>query len=162
MYGMMWFKVLSALFLLLQKIIQSSAYRTNLYPLRVSSLSDSFSIMLLRSGLNWPPWVTPTSVLSNKPFCTTPAFRYLCINKITLPSLMLFCSLIFTYSLIWFLFVRPEICHNCLQIPPHGGHPWCSAMSFPPLRWTRDFHPLDFAHAGRTERKSQQLLMLTL
>ena len=85
---MIFFKVLSALFLLLQKIIQSSAYRTNLCPLRSSSLSNSLSIMLLSNGLNGPPCGIPISVRSNFPFATTPAFRYLCISEITLPSLM--------------------------------------------------------------------------
>ncbi|MCI7612718.1 MAG: hypothetical protein MSS66_07005, partial [Selenomonadaceae bacterium] len=41
--------------------------------------------------------------------------------------------------------------YTFLQIPPHDGHPWCSAMSFPLLGLTRDFHPLECAHAGRTE-----------
>ena len=40
-----------------------------------------------------------------------------------------------------------------LQIPPHGGHPWCSAMTFPLLGQSRDFHPLECAHAGRTQKK---------
>ena len=38
-----------------------------------------------------------------------------------------------------------------LQIPPHDGHPWCSAMTFPLLGQSRDFHPLECAHAGRTK-----------
>ena len=40
-----------------------------------------------------------------------------------------------------------------LQIPPHGGHPWCSVMTFPLLGQSRDFHPLECAHAGRTQKK---------
>ena len=40
-----------------------------------------------------------------------------------------------------------------LQIPPHDGHPWCSAMTFPLLGQSRDFHPLECAHAGRTQNK---------
>ena len=95
MYGTMLFKVLSALFLLLQKIIQSSAYRTNLCPLLVSSLSSSFSIMLLRSGLNGPPCGIPTSVFSNIPLLITPALRYLCMSDITRPSLMVRDSIVF-------------------------------------------------------------------
>ena len=39
-----------------------------------------------------------------------------------------------------------------LQIPPHDGHPWCSAMTFPLLGQSRDFHPLECAHAGRTQK----------
>ena len=42
--------------------------------------------------------------------------------------------------------------YTFLQIPPHDGHPWCSAMSFPLLGLTRDFHPLECAHAGRTRK----------
>ena len=50
-----------------------------------------------------PPWGIPISVLSNIPFTSTPALRYLCINEITLPSLMVLDStsislLMFTVS----------------------------------------------------------------
>ena len=41
-----------------------------------------------------------------------------------------------------------------LQIPPHGGHPWCSVMTFPLLGQSRDFHPLECAHAGRTHKET--------
>ena len=41
-----------------------------------------------------------------------------------------------------------------LQIPPHGGHPWCSVMTFPLLGQSRDFHPLECAHAGRTQKNT--------
>ena len=99
MNGSRFFKVLSALFLLLQKIIQSSAYRTNLCPLRSSSLSNSFSMMLLKLGLNGPPLCITISVRSYIPFAITPAFRYLCINEITLPSLMVRDST--SISLLW-------------------------------------------------------------
>lgn len=51
-------------------------------------LVHSFSIMLLSSELNGPPWSTPTFVLLNIWFSITSAFRYLCINEITLPSFM--------------------------------------------------------------------------
>jgi hypothetical protein len=47
--------VLHAARLLLQSIIQSSAYRTNLCPRRSNSLSNSLSMILLSSGLNGPP-----------------------------------------------------------------------------------------------------------
>src|SRR5690554_6703728 len=47
-----------------------------------------------------------------------------------------------------------RLAYTFLQIPPHGGHPWCSAMSFPLPGRTTDFHRLDCAHAGRTKRKS--------
>ena len=43
-----------------------------------------------------------------------------------------------------------------LQIPPHGGHPWCSVMTFPLLGQSRDFHPLECAHAGRTQKNSMK------
>ena len=58
---------------------------------------------------------------------------------------------------------QPALCDFCssdqrfactfLQIPPHDGHPWCSAMTFPLLGQSRDFHPLECAHAGRTQKK---------
>ncbi|NLB23112.1 MAG: hypothetical protein GX833_07630, partial [Clostridium sp.] len=47
--------------------------------------------------------------------------------------------------------------YTFLQIPPRDGHPWCSAMSFPLLGQTRDFNPLDCAHAGRTKKESHGL-----
>ena len=31
---------------------------------------------------------------------------------------------------MWFLFVRPRVSYSFLQIPPHDGHPCCSAMYF--------------------------------
>ena len=99
MNGMIFFKVLSVLFLLLQKIMQSSAYRTNLCPLRSSSLSNSFSMMLLSNGLNGPPCGIPISVRSNIPFAITPAFRYLCISDMTLPSFMVLDNT--SISLLW-------------------------------------------------------------
>lgn len=81
-YGVIFLKVLSALFLLLQCIIQSSAYLTYLCPLRVSSLSSSLSIMLLSNGLSGPPCGTPTSVFSNIPLLITPAlsviYHFIC------------------------------------------------------------------------------------
>ena len=97
--GMIFLKVLSALFLLLHNIMQSSAYRTNLCPLRSSSLSNSFSITLLSSGLNGPPCGIPTSVRSNIPSAITPAFRYLCISDMTLPSFMVLDNT--SISLLW-------------------------------------------------------------
>ena len=39
------------------------------------------------------------------------------------------------------------------QIPPHDGHPWCSAISFPLLGRIRDFHPLETCAARRTIQK---------
>ena len=95
----MFFKVLSALFLLLQNIMQSSAYRTNLCPLRVSSLSSSFSMTLLSNGLSGPPCGIPVSVFSNIPPLITPALRYLCVSDITRPSLMVLDNT--SISLLW-------------------------------------------------------------
>ena len=40
--------------------------------------------------------------------------------------------------------------HTFLQIPSHDRHPWRSAISFPLLRLTKDFHPLECTHARRT------------
>ena len=62
---------------------------------------------------------------------------------------------------------QPALCDFCssdqrfactfLQIPPHDGHPWCSAMTFPLLGQSRDFHPLECAHAGRTYKKARPI-----
>src|SRR5690625_3516568 len=53
---------------------------------------------------------------------------------------------------IWFLFVRPEV---CLELPPDSISLWTpllSAMYLPLLGRTRDLHPLESAHAGRTKK----------
>ena len=72
----------------LQKITQSSAYRTNGCPRFSNSLSSSLRTMLLRSGLSGPPCGVPTLLSCTTPLTITPAFRYLCISDITLPSLI--------------------------------------------------------------------------
>ena len=61
------------------------------------------------------------------------------------------------HCLMWFLFVRPEV---CLRLPSDSSSPrtplplaMCLALS----TRTRDFHPLDCAHAGRTKKKSSRL-----
>ncbi len=43
--------------------------------------------------------------------------------------------------------------YSFLQIPSHNGHPCCSAVSFPLLGRTRDFHPLEACAVGRTLKK---------
>ena len=53
-------------------------------------------------------------------------------SSVQLLDFGLSCDLIPVLSLMRFLFVRPEVClHTFLQIPPRGGHPWCSAIPFP-------------------------------
>jgi hypothetical protein len=69
---------------------QSSEHLTNLCPLRVSSLSSSFSIALLSNELVGPPWDIPVSIFSNIPLLMTTSLRYLCISDIALPSTMVF------------------------------------------------------------------------
>ena len=86
-YGIMFFNVFSALFLLLQNISSSSAYLTKRCPLRSSSLS----IQLVQHHISTQrtertPWATPSSVFSKNPFCVTSAFKYLCIIDTTRPS----------------------------------------------------------------------------
>ena len=52
---------------------------------------------------------------------------------------------------IWFLFVRPEV---CLRLPSDSTSLWTPlplAMYLPLHGRTRDLHPLEFAHAGRTK-----------
>src|SRR5699024_5017404 len=54
--------------------------------------------------------------------------------------------------LIWFLFVRPEV---CLELPSDSISLWTplfSAICLPLQGRIRDFHPLEFAHAGRTKK----------
>ena len=56
--------------------------------------------------------------------------------------------------LMWFLFVRPEV---CLQLPSDSSSPRTPlllAMCLALLTRTRDFHPLDCAHAGRTRKRA--------
>ena len=103
--------VLSALFLLLQKIIQSSAYLTNLCPLRSSSLSSSFSMTFPHSGLNGPPWGTPSVLAWKLPSSITPEFKYLCISDMTLPSFIVLDST--SISLLW-LTVSKYACKSML------------------------------------------------
>jgi len=53
---------------------------------------------------------------------------------------------------IWFLFVRPEV---CLELPSDSISLWTPlflAMCLPLQGRTGDFHPLEFAHAGRTKK----------
>ena len=55
--------------------------------------------------------------------------------------------------LMWFLFVRPGVCR---RLPSDSLSPWTPlplAMCLAPSTRTRDFHPLDCAHAGRTLTK---------
>lgn len=68
MNGIIWARVRPAARLLLHRIIQSSAYRTNLCPRRSNSLSNSLSMILLRSGLKLPPCGAPIFVSTNFPF----------------------------------------------------------------------------------------------
>ena len=49
-----------------------------------------------------------------------------------------------------FLFVRPRV---CLQLPSDSTSQWTPLLfsyALPTTGCARDFHPLDFAHAGRT------------
>ena len=57
MYLLMLAITLSAALLLPTKMMQSSAYRVKRSPLASSSLSSSLSMILLRSGLRFPPYV---------------------------------------------------------------------------------------------------------
>src|SRR5690625_1469467 len=61
-------------------MLQSSAYRTNLFPLASNSLSSSSSTMFESSGLKGPPCGVPSSVLETTPLIMTPACRYLRIS----------------------------------------------------------------------------------
>ena len=64
----------------------------------------------------------------------------------------LFCNLIHGHMpCMKFLFVRSDVCR---QLPSDSTSRWTPlllAMQFPLLGFARDFHPLDNAHAERTE-----------
>ncbi len=49
-----------------------------------------------------------------------------------------------------FLTVRPEICLRLPSDPASRRTPLVFGYTLPAAGWVRDFHPLDFAHAGRT------------
>src|SRR5699024_7390599 len=49
-----------------------------------------------------------------------------------------------------------------LQIPYHYGHPCFLAMCLPLQGRTWDFHPLEFAHAGRTKKRQTTRVCLFL
>ena len=42
--------------------------------------------------------------------------------------------------------------YSFLQIPPHDGHPCCSAIHFPLPRHVQDFHLRERAHGAKTKR----------
>ena len=72
------------------------------------------------------------------------------------------CNLILNCSLMWFLFVRPEICLYLPSDSPHVNHsnsmnrtPLVLAISFPLLGWIRDFHPLETCAARRTRKTAR-------
>ena len=67
-------------------IIQSSAYLTNLCPLRSSSLSSSLSIIFASKGDRGPPCGVPLFDVITTPSTIIPPIKYLWIKDITLPS----------------------------------------------------------------------------
>jgi hypothetical protein len=52
---------------------------------------------------------------------------------------------------MWFLFVRPEVCRQLPSDSASRRTPLLLAMCLALSTRTRDFHPLDCAHAGRTK-----------
>lgn len=56
-----------------------------------------------------------------------------------------------TLPLIWFLFVRPEVCRRLPLDSISRWTPLPLAMCLPLLGRTRDSHPLEFARAGQTK-----------
>ena len=63
------------------------------------------------------------------------------------------CNLILNYSLMWFLFVRPEICLHLPSDSVSRRTPLVLAVSFPLLGRIRNFHPLATCAARRTTKK---------
>ena len=47
-----------------------------------------------------------------------------------------------------------DFAYSFLQIPPHDGHPCCSAIHFPLSGRVRDLHPLERAHGAQTKKKN--------
>ena len=47
------------------------------------------------------------------------------------------------------------ITYSFLQIPPHDGHPCCSAIHFPLPGHVQDFHLRERAHGTQTKRAPQ-------
>src|SRR5699024_7750778 len=60
-------------------------------------------------------------------------------------------SYLHALPLIWFLFVRPEVCRELPSDSTSQWTPLLLAMYLPLPGCTRDFHPLEFAHAGQTK-----------
>ena len=61
-----------------------------------------------------------------------------------------------------FLFVRPRV---CLQLPSDSTSQWTPLLfsyALPTTGCARDFHPLDFAHAGRTSKTGRLSLPVRL
>ncbi|MDF1511014.1 hypothetical protein PZE06_23045, partial [Robertmurraya sp. DFI.2.37] len=53
----------------------------------------------------------------------------------------------------------------CLELPSDSTSPWTpllSAMYLPLPGRTRDFHPLEFAHAGRTKKGRRKIAFPSL
>ena len=48
-----------------------------------------------------------------------------------------------------------EFAYSFLQIPPHDGHPCCSAIHFPLPGHVQDFHLRERAHGAQTKRAPQ-------
>ena len=46
--------------------------------------------------------------------------------------------------------------YSFFQIPPHDGHPCCSAIHFPLPGRVRDFHPLERAHGAHTKSPARK------
>ena len=53
-----------------------------------------------------------------------------------------------------------SITYSFLQIPPHDGHPCCSAIHFPLPGRVWDFHPLERAHGAHTKKGLRLLFFL--
>lgn len=102
----------------------------------IAKVSNSLSMILLNNGLSGSPCGIPTSVFSNIPLSMTLTSRYLWISKITLRSLIVGDNTsmsLFDFTAQW--------------------TPLALGMSFPLLGQTKDFHPLECAHAGHSKNK---------
>ena len=61
-------------------------------------------------------------------------------------------------SLMWFLYIGPEI---CLHLPSDSTSRWTPLVfgyDLPAVGQSRDFHPQEYIHAGRTTKKAHVVI----
>ena len=92
----------------------------------------------------------PPRVLTHS-FPLIPAIITAC-DSVQLLGFGLFSSLTLAFGLYDFCSSGQSFAAAFLQIPPHDGHPWLW-LTLPTAGRVRDFHPIERALAGRTNKK---------